>query len=130
MEIDKKALAVTRLVSVIYSWDPNLGTTLKNQTEREKVLQRLLKEALPNSDSQKRAINMVLAMTLLTSGKVDIVRDPEGYIEREATPWARIISDPASVFLKALGFPTYRKITRQDYENAKKMLKALKKGES
>ena len=85
MEIDKKALAVTRLVSVIYDWDPNLGTTLKNQTERDKVLKRLLKEALPNPDSQKRAVNMVLAMTLLTSGKVDIVRDPESYNEKKAT---------------------------------------------
>ena len=89
MEIDKKALAVTRLVSVIYNWDPNLRSTLQNQTEREKVLQRLLKEALPNPDSQKRAINMVLAMTLLTSGKVDIVRDPEAYIEKKSTPWAK-----------------------------------------
>ena len=125
MEIDKKALAVTRLVSVIYNWDPNLGMQQKNIREREKVLQRLLKEALPNPDSQKRAINMVLAMTLLTSGKVDIVRDPEAYIEKKATPWAKITSDPASVFLKALGFPTYRKITKQDYENAKKLLPVI-----
>ena len=125
MEIDKKALAVTRLVSVIYNWDPNLRSTLQNQAEREKVLQRLLKEALPNPDSQKRAINMVLAMTLLTSGKVDIVRDPEAYIEKKATSWATITSDPAKVFLKALAFPTYRKITKQDYENAKKLLPVI-----
>ena len=125
MEIDKKALAVTRLVSVIYNWDPNLGTTLRNQTEREKVLQRLLKEALPNPDSQKRAINMVLAMTLLTSGHVATVRNPEGYNEKKSGTWATITSDPAKVFLKTLGFPYYKKITRQDYENAKKLLPVI-----
>ena len=125
MEIDKKALAVTRLVSVIYNWDPNLRSTLQNQTERAKVLQRLLNEALPNPDSQKRAINMVLAMTLLTSGHVATVRNPEGYDEKAATTWARITSDPAKVFLEALGFQTYRKITKQNYENAKKLLPVI-----
>ena len=125
MEIDKKALAVTRLVSVIYNWDPNLGGRQKNIREKEKVLQRLLKEALPNPDSQKRAINMVLAMTLLTSGHVATVRNPEGYNEKKSGTWATITSDPAQVFLKTLGFQTYRKITRQDYENAKKLLPVI-----
>ena len=125
MEIDKKALAVTRLVSVIYNWDPNLGGGQKNRYEREKVLKRLLKEALPNPDSQKRAINMVLAMTLLTSGHVATVRNPEGYNEKKSGTWATITSDPAEVFLKTLGFPYYRKITKQDYENAKKLLPVI-----
>ena len=125
MEIDKKALAVTRLVSVIYNWDPNLGGRQKNIREREKVLKKLLKEALPNPDSQKRAVNMVLAMTLLTSGHVATVRSPEVYSEKKSGTWATITSDPAQVFLKALGFQTYRKITRQDYENAKKLLPVI-----
>ena len=125
MEIDKKALAVTRLVSVIYNWDPNLRSNIQNQMERAKVISRLLKEALPNLDSQKRAINMVLAMTLLTSGKVAIVRDPSSFDEKKTTAWSRIISDPTSVFLEALGFPTYSKITKQDYINAKKLLPVI-----
>ena len=122
MELDKKALAVTRLVSVIYNWDPNLGSQFKNKYEREKVVKQLLKEALPNPDSQKKTINMVLAMTLLTSGHVATVRNPEGYNEKKAPTWARITSDPGETFLKALGFPTYKKITKQDYINAKKLL--------
>ena len=52
MDIDKKALAVTRLVSVIYNWEPNLRSDLQNKMERDKVLRKLLKEALPNPDRQ------------------------------------------------------------------------------
>ena len=65
---------------------------------------------------------MVLAMTLLTSGHVATVRNPEGYNEKKSGTWATITSDSAQVFLKALGFPTYEKITKQDYINAKKLL--------
>ena len=122
MELDKQALAVTRLVSVIYNWDPNLGSRLKNNWERQAIIKRLVTEALPNEDTRKKATNMVLAMTLLTSGHVATTRNPEGYNEKKARTWATIISDPTAVFLKALGFPSYQKITKQDYVNAKKLL--------
>ena len=63
MEIDKKALAVTRLVSVIYSWDPNLGTTLKNQTER-KSTSKIIKGSITKPRQSKKSYQVVLAMTL------------------------------------------------------------------
>jgi hypothetical protein len=122
MELDKKALAVTRLVSVIFNWDPNLGSRLKNNREREAAIKQLVAQALPNEDTRKKTINMVLAMTLLTSGHVATTRNPEGYNEKKARTWATIISEPTMVFLKALGFATYQKITKQDYVNAKKLL--------
>ena len=122
MELDKKALAVTRLVSVIYNWDPNLGGRHKNKYEQEKVVKRLVDEALPSEESKKNVVNMVLAMTLLTSGKVAIVRDPSSFDEKKSPTWARITSKPAEHFLKSLGFATYQKITQKDYVNAKKLL--------
>ena len=122
MELDKQALAVTRLVLVIYSWDPNLRSRRENDWERGKVIDRLIKEALPNEETRKKTINMVLAMTLLTSGHVATVRNPEGYKGKAASTWAAITSEPANAFLKALGFRTYQKIEKKDYVNAKKLL--------
>ena len=78
MELDKKALAVTRLVAAIYEWDPRKGR-YGDDSERRKVMTELINQALPEEKSRQNMIDMILAMTLLTSGNVESVRNPEGF---------------------------------------------------
>ena len=40
MELDRKALAVTRLVSAIYQWDPRGITPTADSYKREKAAER------------------------------------------------------------------------------------------
>ena len=121
MELDKKALAVTRLVAAIYEWDPRKGR-YGDDNERSKVAAELINQALPDQKSKQNMIDMMLAMTLLTSGNVESVRNPEGFNPRKAKMWSMFSSSPRLDALKILGFPTYQLVTQQDYARAKKLL--------
>ena len=125
MELDKKALAVTRLVSVIYSWDANKGNPYAGAAERRAVLKELLDSALPTEKNKQNVVNMILAMTLLTSANVESVRDPSKFNKLKAQPWSVITSEPAKEALKLLGFRYYDRVTQQDYVNAKALLPIL-----
>ena len=122
MELDKKALAVARLTAAIWEWDPRGYSAIANSLQRNQAIKTLVDQAIPDEKSKQNLIKMILAMVLLTSGSVATVRNPDGFSEKKKTRWSHILSDPASEFLKILGFPTYELITKQDYANAKQLL--------
>jgi len=122
MELDKKALAVARLTAAIWEWDPRGYSAVANSLQRNQAIKTLVDQAIPDEKSKQNLIKMILAMVLLTSGSVATVRNPDSFSEKKKTRWSHILSDPASEFLKILGFPTYELITKQDYANAKQLL--------
>ena len=122
MELDKKALAVARLTTAIWEWDPRGYSAAADKIQRNQAIKTLVDQALPDDQSKQNLVKMILAMVLLTSGSVATVRNPEGFSDMKKTRWSHILSDPASDFLKILGFPTYELITKQDYVNAKQLL--------
>jgi len=122
MELDKKALAVTRLATVIFAWDPRGRSIHDDNRVRKGALSKLLTDALPEKKSRENLVKMILAMVLLTSGHVATVRNPEGFSERKQTRWSHIISPQTDMLLDILRFPSYELITKQDYINAKQLL--------
>ena len=122
MQLDRKALAVTRLVAAIYEWDPRKITDSGNSGERRRAMAELINQALPDESSRQNMINMILAMTLLTSGNVESVRNPEGFNEKKAKRWTHFASLPSLEVLKILRYPSYELVTKQDYVNAKKLI--------
>ena len=122
MELDKKALAVARLATTIFSWDPRGRSQHDDKHIRKQVLSKLLKEALPEAKSRENLVKMILAMILLTSGHVATVRNPEGFSDKKQSRWSHIISPRADMLLEILRFPTYELITKQDYINANQLL--------
>lgn len=125
MELDKKALAVTRLVAAIFEWDPRGRSMADDDFQRKKAISTLLVKALPEEKSRENLIKMVLAMVLLTSGHVPTVRNPEGFSEKKQTRWSHILSSPANMLLSVLKFPSYKLITKQDYINANQLLPVI-----
>jgi len=121
MELDKKALAVTRLVAAIWEWDPQ-GSQWDNEIQKEQAITTLFDQALPDQKSKDNVVKMILAMVLLTSGSVATVRNPEGFSDKKQTRWTHILSKPAKTVLKMLNYPYYGLITKQDYANAKQLL--------
>ena len=68
-------------------------------------------------------------MTLLTSGAVDFVRDPDAWspkksVNKDGTKrrWSHILSEGADHALTTLRFPTYELITKEQYQLANKLL--------
>jgi hypothetical protein len=125
MELDKKALAVARLTAAIFEWDPRGRSVYDDANQRKQVITTLINEALPSQKSKENVIKMILAMVLLTSGSVATVRNPEGFSDKKQTRWSHILSEPAQMVLKILGFPSYELITKQDYINAKQLLPVI-----
>lgn len=122
MELDRKALAVTRLVSAIYQWDPRGVTPTADSYKREKAAEALINQALPDQSSRDNLLNMIKAMTLLTSGHVASVRNPAGFNPNKAQPWSVILSEPSKYIFKVLRGASYEKVTQQDYANAKALI--------
>lgn len=134
MSASNVALAATKLVGAIYEWDPNLRTSYLNNTVKEKIVKKLLNKVLfdateengqtklvPNENKDK-FIEMIKAMTLLTSGNVSSLRDPNQYDSQKSERWSMILSEPSKFVLQYLRFPFYEEITKEDYEKAKALL--------
>lgn len=122
MELDKKALAVTRLVAAIYEWDPRGPSSASDNINRERAVKQLIDSALPSDQSKQNLVNMILAMTLLTSGNVATVRDPSSFNPKKAKRLSTILSPASEYLLKSLGFPYYGMATEKNYADAKKLL--------
>lgn len=122
MELDKKALAVARLAGAIFEWDPRGRSKYDDEAQRKETITTLINEALPDQKSKDNVVKMILAMVLLTSGHVATVRNPEGFSDKKQTRWSHILSEPASMLLKILRYPTYQLVTKQDYVNANQLL--------
>ena len=125
MELDKKALAVTRLVAAIYRWEPRGRARYSPEAAKKRAVKALIDDVLPTKEAKNKVVNMILAMTLLTSAHVESVRNPEVFDEKRAERWPSVLSEPAEETLKALGFPYYDKIKKEDYVMAKKLLPVI-----
>ena len=128
MSAAKTSIIVARILNQIYKFMPNVNPRQmkrKQQQMAKKVLEKLLK-----TDEEKQAfINTILTMTLLTSGAVDFVRDPDAWspeksVNKDGTKrrWSHILSEGAAHALTTLRFPTYELITKEQYQLANKML--------
>jgi hypothetical protein len=125
MELDRKALAVTRLVAAIYQWDPRGNVPFQDTYRREKAAETLINQALPEQSSKDNLLQMIKAMTLLTSGNVESVRNPEGFNPNKAKPWSTILSDPSKLIFQVLRGASYERVTQQDYANAKVLIPVI-----
>lgn len=122
MELDKKALAVTRLVAAIYEWDPRGPSSASDEWDKEKAVKQLIDSALPSEQSRQNLIDMVLAMTLLTSGNVATVRDPSSFDPKKSKQLYTILSSASKYLFNCLRVPYHQKITQENYAAAKKLL--------
>ena len=128
MSAAKTAIIVARIINQIYRFMPNVNPSQMKYVQNKMTTKALAK--LLKTDEEKQAfINTILTMTLLTSGAVDFVRDPEVWspdksVNKDGTKrrWSHILSDGAEVALSALRFPTYELVTKEQYQLANKLL--------
>lgn len=128
MSAAKTAIIVARILNQIYKFMPNVSPSRMKYVQKQMTTKALAK--LLKTDEEKQAfINTILTMTLLTSGAVDFVRDPEVWspdksVNKDGTKrrWSHILSDGSEVALSALGFPTYELVTKEQYQLANKLL--------
>jgi hypothetical protein len=128
MSAAKTAIIVARILNQIYKFMPNVGPNQVKYVQKQMATKTLAK-LLKTDEEEEAFINTILTMTLLTSGAVDFVRNPEIWspeksINKDGTKrrWSHILSDGSDVALSALGFPTYELITKEQYQLANKLL--------
>jgi len=128
MSAAKTAIIVARILNQIYKFMPNVNP---NQMKRaqDKMAEKMLGKLLKTDEEKKAFINTILTMTLLTSGAVDFVRDPEIWsprknVNKDGTKrrWSHILSRGSEKALEVLRFPTYELVTKEQYQLANKML--------
>ena len=128
MSAAKTAIIVARILNQIYRFMPNVSPSRMKYIQKQMTTKTLAK--LLKTDEEKKAfINTILAMTLLTAGAVDFVRNPELWSPEKSVNkdgvkrrWSHILSDGAEHALSTLRFPTYELITKEQYQLANKML--------
>lgn len=75
---------------------------------------------------RKVLVDVIKSITLLTSGNVNSVRTAgRTFAPDMAEPWIEILSDVSDELLRYMKFDTSQKVTKRDYEVAKKMLSSL-----
>lgn len=128
MSAAKTAIIVARILNQVYRFEPNVGPNQVKYVQKQMATKTLAK-LLKTDEEEKAFINTILTMTLLTSGAVDFVRNPEIWspeksINKDGTKrrWSHILSNGSDVALSALGFPTYELITKEQYQLANKLL--------
>jgi len=107
---------------------PNVGPNQMKYVQKQ-MTKKTLAKLLKTEEEEQAFINTILTMTLLTSGAVDFVRDPEVWspdksVNKDGTKrrWSHILSDGSDVALSTLGFPTYKLVTKEQYQLANKLL--------
>jgi len=128
MSAAKTAIIVARIINQVYKFMPNVSPSRMKYVQKQMTTKALAK--LLKTDEEKQAfINTILTMTLLTSGAVDFVRDPDAWspeksVNKDGTKrrWSHILSEGADHALTTLRFPTYELITKEQYQLANKML--------
>jgi len=128
MSAAKTAIIVARIINQVYKFMPNVNPNRMKYVQKQMTTKALAK--LLKTDEEKQAfINTILTMTLLTSGAVDFVRDPDAWspeksVNKDGTKrrWSHILSEGADHALTTLRFPTYELITKEQYQLANKML--------
>ena len=128
MSAAKTAIIVARIINQVYKFMPNVNPNRMKYVQKQMTTKALAK--LLKTDEEKQAfINTILTMTLLTSGAVDFVRDPDAWspkksVNKDGTKrrWSHILSEGADHALTTLRFPTYELITKEQYQLANKLL--------
>jgi len=116
MELNRVALAVTRILNIIQKY---AGKPLD---ERGDIFEKIINNALPTSGEKEAFADMIIAMTLLTSGNTDSVRNPMMYDDYFAEPISEILSEPSMLALELVGFDMSRAPRRGHYRLAKSLL--------
>ena len=128
MSAAKTAIIVARILNQIYRFEPNVNPR-QMKYKQVQMAAKMLAKLLKTDEEKKAFINTILTMTLLTSGAVDFVRNPELWSPEKSVNkdgvkrrWSHILSDGAEHALSTLRFPTYELITKEQYQLANKML--------
>ena len=116
MQLNRVALAVTRILNIIEKY---AGKPLD---ERGDIFEKIINNALPTSGEKEAFADMIIAMTLLTSGNTDSVRDPMKYDSYIADPISEILSEPSMLALEIVGFDMSQAPKRGHYRLAKSLL--------
>lgn len=113
MNIQRSLLAIIRVINQLRKQDDFDGS--KNFAKM--VIQDL------TDDEKQNLIDMLKAMTLLTSGKVELVRDPSKWAS-VGQPWSDIFSGATRNLIQTINpqFPLDQPPQQSDYELAKKLL--------
>jgi len=119
MNLDRVALAVTRILNIIQK-HPG-----KSFDERANLFEKVIGNTLTSSSAKAAFADMIVSMTLLTSGNTDSVRDPSAFDEYMAEPISEILSEPSMLALEIVGFDMSQKPTRKHYATAKALLPVM-----
>lgn len=109
-------IAVTRILNIIQK---HAGKPLD---ERGDIFEKIINNALPTSSEKEAFADMIISMTLLTSGDTGSVRDPMMYDDYFAEPISEILSEPSMLALELVGFDMSKAPKRGHYRLAKSLL--------
>ena len=128
MSAAKTAIIVARILNQIYKFMPNVNPR-QMKYKQDQMANQMLAKLLKTDEEKKAFINTILTMTLLTSGAVDFVRDPELWSPEKSVNkdgvkrrWSHILSHGSEKALDVLRFPTYELVTKEQYQLANKLL--------
>jgi hypothetical protein len=116
MQLDRVALAVTRILNIIERYSG------KSLSERGDLFEEIINNTLTTSRSKEAFADMIVAMTLLTSGNVESIRNPEKYNDSSAEPISEILSEPSMLALEIIGFDMSKAPEKSHYLLAKSLL--------
>lgn len=116
MELNRVALAVTRILNIIQKYSG------KSLDERGDLFEEIINNTLTTSAAKEAFADMIVAMTLLTSGNTDSVRNPMMYDDYFAEPISEILSEPSMLALEIVGFDMSKAPRRGHYRLAKSLL--------
>jgi len=115
--INRKVAAAARLLNLILAKERNYdlrGT--KHDNKSKKIMDTL-------SDAEKRNLfRIIKSGVLLTSGRVEVVRNPNLFNDENATPWETILAPHIKRFFVKYGEDPTADITQLDYLLAKRLL--------
>lgn len=113
MNIQRSLLVIIRVINKLRR---------EHDSDKSRVYARQVVENLTDGQKQN-LIDMLKAMTLLTSGKVSLVRDPSKWAN-VGQPWGDILSAGAQHLIQTADpqFPLIQPPQQSDYELAKKLL--------
>ena len=113
MSINRTLLMIIRVVNKLKS---------QQDIDGYKAYATMMVEDL-ESDDRQNLLNLLKAMTLITSGKVALVRDPSQW-SNVGQSWVEIFSAPTRNFVEIIDsrFPFDQPPQQSDYELAKKLL--------
>jgi hypothetical protein len=128
MNISNAVLAIARAINVIYQYRKD---ERQFSAKRKMLVQQFIKNGLSSIQEKENLANVIIAMTLLTSGTTELVRDPSKFDPKDSVEngiprrWAHIASPAAIEIMKAVGYPHYEAINKSHYELAKKLLPVI-----